>query len=221
MNKYPFYIFRISLFFFSLLISLLFAYDYQYPSSWEELQSNEGWIMIKEIGRVKIFSKQLDVSPLPAVRAEMISDVKTDWLADAAWLVEQSTDVFPNAYITDAGVYYRRSDTSYTAFQIFNIPFLSPRLYQFNSIRIGNNIHWIRTDTINARLNPDKLLLPPINFGSWEVKSLGGQSQLIYRVCTDPGGDVPLWIVEQANQYYLPLMLQDLEMFAKNIISKN
>ena len=46
--------------------------------------------MIKEIDRVKIFSKQLDVSPLPAVRAEMISDIKTDWLADAAWLVEKS-----------------------------------------------------------------------------------------------------------------------------------
>ena len=215
MNKYPFYIFRISLFFFSFLFSLLFAYDYQYPSSWEELQSNEGWIMIKEIGRVKIFSKQLDVSPLPAVRAEMISDIKTDWLADAAWLVEKSMKVFPNAYIIDAGIYHRENDTSYTAFQIIDIPFLSPRLYQFNSIRHGNSIHWVKADTLNADYNPDELLLPPVNFGSWTIEKMGNQSKLTYRLCTNPGGNVPHWIVKQANQYNLPQLLIDLEAYAE------
>ena len=198
-----------------LLFFFLIASDHQYPPSWKELQSNEGWELIKKTDRVKIFSKKLDVSPLSAIKGEIISDVNMDRLADAVWLVEKSIDVFPNVYITDAGVYYRRSDTSYTAFQIYDIPFLSPRLYQFNSIRIGNNIHWVKSDTVNSTLNPNKLLLPPVNFGSWEVKRLGDQSKLIYRVCTDPGGDVPLWIVEQANQHYLPLMLKDVETYAK------
>jgi len=182
------------------------------------LQSNEGWELIKKTERVKIFSKVMDVSPLPAFRAEIISDVGVNKLADAAWLVEKSTEVFPNAYITDAGIYHRRSDTSYTAFQVFDIPFLSPRLYQFNSIRIGNSIHWTRTDTVNSSFNPVELLLPPVNFGSWDVKSSGDQSQLIYRICTNPGGNVPLWIIEQANQRYLPLMLVDLETYAKEKI---
>ena len=194
------------------------ASEHQYPHGWDELQSNEGWKLIKETDKVKIFSKELDVSPLPAYRGEILSDVKLDNLVDAAWLVEKSTEVFPNAYITDAGIYYRTSDTNYTAFQIFDIPFLSPRLYQFNSIRIGNSIHWVRTDTVNIGSNPDKLLLPPINFGSWEVNISGNQSLVTYRLCTDPGGDVPLWIVEQANQRYLPLMLIDLETYAKEKI---
>ena len=218
MKKYILSKLQIFLLFFSFFISILFAYDYQYPPSWDELQNNEGWQLIKETERVKIYSKQLEVSPLPAYRAEIFSDVKTDWLADAAWLIEKSTEVFPNAYITDAGIYHRRGDTSYTAYQIFDIPFLSPRLYQFNSMRHGNSIHWIKADTVNVTYNPDKLLLPPVNFGSWEVKRVGNQSKITYRLCTDPGGNVPLWIVEQANQYNLPLLLIDLETYAKEKI---
>jgi hypothetical protein len=129
--------------------------------------------------------------------------------------VEKSTVVFPNAFIIDAGVYHRRSDSSYTAFQVFDVPFLSPRLYQFNSIRLGNSIHWVRTDTLRAKLNPENYLLPPVNFGSWVVTQEGNKSKLTYRICTDPGGDVPHWIVNQANQRYLPQMLVDIESFAE------
>ena len=144
----------------------------------------------------------------------MISDVDANELANASWRVEKSTEVFPNAFIIDAGIYHRRTDIGYTAFQVFDIPFLSPRLYQFNSIRFGNSIHWVRTDTLRAELNPENHLLPPVNFGSWVVKQRENKSKLTYRICTDPGGDVPHWIVNLANQRYLPLMLEDIVHFA-------
>ena len=215
MKKYIHSIFRIFFLLFSFSSSNLFAYDHQYPESWFELQSNVGWKLIWETDRVKIFSKQLDVSPLPASRAEMISNVKMDRLVDAAWLIEKSMEVFPNAYITNTGIYHQRGDTSYTAYQVIDIPFMAPRLYQFNSIRHGNNIHWVKTDTINASYNPDELLLPPVNFGSWEVVRIENQSKITYRLCTDLGGNVPLWIVNQANQYNLPQLLIDLEAYAQ------
>ena len=128
MKKYILSLFQIFLLFFSFSIYILFAYDHQYPPSWYELQNDEGWEMIKETDRVKIFSKQLDVSPLPASRAEMISNVKMDRLVDAAWLIEKSMEVFPNAYITNTGIYHQRGDTSYTAYQVIDIPFMAPRL---------------------------------------------------------------------------------------------
>jgi len=211
---------KLSSFLFYLLLTpysllLLLASNHPYPQSWNDLQNNEGWELIKEMDRVKIFGKQLEDSPLPSYKAEIISDVEMYLLADAAWLVENSTEIFPNAFIIDAGVYHRRSDTSYTAFQVYDIPFLSPRLYQFDSIRHGNSIHWVRTDTVSVGHNPENLLLPPVNFGSWEVEQAGNQSKLTYRLCTDPGGNVPLWIVEQANQRYLPQMMLDIESFAR------
>jgi len=195
-------------------ISYLLSSSHFYPQNWEKLQNNEGWELVIKTARVNVYIKQLPDSPIPALKAEIISEIKMEFLADAAWLVEKSTEVFPNAYIIDAGVYYRRSDTSYTAYQVFDVPFLSPRLYQFNSIRLGNSIHWMRTDTVNVKFNPDKKLLPPVNFGSWEIERKGEKSILTYRICTNPGGDIPHWIVSQANQRYLPQMLEDIEIFA-------
>ena len=215
MKIYILFIFKINLLLLLFPLHLLFAYDHQYPPSWEEFQSNEGWKLIKETERVKIYNKQLDAYPLPAVKAEILSDVEMDRLLDAAWLIEKSMEVFPNAYIKDAGIYHQRGDTSYTAYQVIDIPFMAPRLYQFNSIRHGNKIHWVKADTVGNDYNPDELLLPPVNFGSWEIEKFGNQSKLTYRLCTDMGGNVPLWIVNQANKYNLPQLLIDLETYTQ------
>ena len=191
------------------------ATNHQYPSGWADLQNNHGWNQVADTERVKIYRKKLDVSPMPAFKAELISDIDINILIETAWLVEESLEIFPNAYIIDSGIYNYVNDTTYTAYQIIDIPFLSKRLYQFNSIKIINSIHWTKTDTINSKLNHEELIIPPINFGSWEVVKIRNKSKLIYKVCTDPGGEIPLWIVEQANQRYLPKMLLDLENYAK------
>ena len=193
------------------MVYFIFGLEHQYPDGWEELQSELGWELIKNSEQIKIYSKKISVSPLPAYKAELISIVSKDSLINTAWNVENSMEVFPNAYIADAGIYNWNGDTGYTAFQVFDIPFLSPRLYQFNSIFRGNSIHWAKTDTIE---NINNMLLPPVNFGSWEVEDFDDQSKLIYRLCTNPGGKIPIWIVKQANQHYLPQMLLDLERHA-------
>ena len=195
------------------LHSIITSVEHQYPTGWDELQSDEGWELIKETERRKIFKKQLSVSPLPAYKAELINSLDINLMMDVAWLVEKSTEIFPNAFIIDAGIYYNNTDNSYSAYQIFDIPFLTPRLYQFNSIRNNSSIHWTKTDTLDNIFNPDNLLIPPVNFGSWEAEIRGGETKLTYRICTDPGGDVPIWLIEQANQRYLPRMLLDLEQF--------
>ena len=204
--------------FFNLLFSifLTFASDLTYPPGWDELQVDTGWELINETNQITIYRKSIPVSPLPAYRAELTTKVNIDALIEAAWLVEKSPDVFSNAYLIEAGIYNHDTDSSYTAFQLFDIPFLAPRLYQFNSLRNNYNIHWTKTDTLPVRLNPGNHMLPLINFGSWKVEKLGDKTRVTYRVCTNPGGNVPLWIVKQANQHYLPQMLLDLEKWANN-----
>ena len=205
--------FRIFIYSFSLFY-ILVGNDHQYPQAWNELQSNEGWELINETDRVKIFTKKISASPLPAHRAEMISSLDMETLIRTAWKVEKSTEVFPNAYIIEAGIYKKNGQSGYTAFQVFDIPFMTPRLYQFNSIRLENSVHWSRAVNLDKSFNPNDLLLPPVNFGSWQVEKYGNKSKLIYRLCTDPGGAVPIWIVKMANQRYLPQMLLDLETYA-------
>ena len=196
------------------LLNILLGKDHEYPQAWDELQSNENWELIKEIDRVKVFSKEISASPLPAYRVEIISSLNMESLISTAWKVEKSMEIFPNAYIVEAGIYKWNGETGYTAFQLFDIPFMAPRLYQFNSILLGNSVHWTQTDTLNSSFNPDDIFLPPVNFGSWQVEKYGDKSKLTYRLCTDPGGGVPLWIVELFNRRYLPQMLLDLEIYA-------
>ena len=188
--------------------------DHQYPQAWDELQSDQGWVLIKETERVKVFSKAISASPLPAYRTEMISSLDMEILISTAWKLERSVEVFPNAYIVEAGIYYKRGEQGYTGYQLFDIPFMLPRLYQFNSILLGNSVHWSQVDTVDINFNPDDIIQPPINFGSWQVEKYGNESKLIHRLCTDPGGDVPLWIVKMANQRVLPQMILDLENYA-------
>ena len=202
-----------------IIYSIVFLYtlygnDYQYPQAWDELHSDEGWELIKETDRVKVFSKEISASPLPAHRTEMISHLDMQTLIKTAWKIEKSTMIFPNAYIIEAGIYKWNGDRRYTAFQLYDIPFMAPRLYQFNSILLENSVHWNRTDTLNKGLNPDDFLLPPINFGSWHVEKYLDKSKLIYRICNDPGGNVPQWIIKMANQKVLPQTLLDIEAYA-------
>ena len=197
-----------------LFFYVIFANDVQYPSGWNELQSNQGWELIKQTKRVKIFTKEIPASPLPAHRAELISPLGMEALINTAWKIDKSAEIFPNAYIREAGIYEGQGDNGHTGYQIFDIPFLSERLYQMNSIRTKDSIHWIKVDTLEAGLNPDNFLTPPVNFGSWKVEKYGDQSKITYRLCTDPGGSVPLWIVKLANQKVLPQMLKDLESYA-------
>ena len=205
--------FRIIIYSIALFYTLLSS-DHQYPQAWDELQSDEGWELIKETNRVKVFSKEISASPLPAHRTEMISPLDIQTLIKTAWQIEKSTVIFPNAYIIEAGIYQWNGEAGYTAFQLYDIPFMSPRLYQFNSILLENSVHWTHTDTLDRSLNPNNILLPPVNFGSWQVEKYGNESKLIHRFCTDPGGDIPLWIVKMANQRVLPQMILDLETYA-------
>ena len=205
--------FRIIIYCIALFYTLV-SNDHQYPQAWDELQSNEGWELIKETDRVKVFSKEISVSRLPSHKAEIISPINMESLIKTAWEVEKSTEVFPNASIVEAGIYKLNEEGGYTAFQLFDFPFMAPRLYQFNSIRLGNSIHWVQTDTLDRNCNPDNILLPPVNFGSWQVEKYGDNSKLTYRLCTDPGGSIPRWMVEFANQRLLPKILLDLEIYA-------
>lgn len=197
---------------FSLFI--LNASDLPYPQGWDELQNDSGWEMVSENGSVKMYRKVISASPLSAFKAVLTTTANPDELIETAWMVDKYPEIFPNAFIEDAGIYWNYSPEKYTAFQIIDIPILAPRLYQFDSYLREHQIHWVKTDTLAEISEVDDIIIPKINFGSWEVIRGGDKNTVIYRVCTDPSGSVPAWIVEQANRRYLPQMMLDLEKYA-------
>ena len=201
---------------YGLFFGFLFSQDFQYPPEWHELFSDSGWTLITKKERIRVFEKPILVSPVPAFRVELVTPVSTEALLNVAWAVDQYPETLSSAYIVKAGVNHRNSAQHQQGWQIMDIPFLAPRLYQFDHIRHLSRIDWISTQFNHPEDSPEQLIIPPVNFGSWEVLESDGETKLIYRVCTNPGGVVPSWIVRKTSRNYIPDMLLELEEAALN-----
>ena len=201
---------------YGLFFGFLFSQDFQYPPEWNELFSDSGWTLITKKERIRVFEKPILVSPIPAFRVELVTPVSTDALLNVAWAVDQYPETLSSAYIVKAGFNHRNSAQHQQGWQIMDIPFLAPRLYQFDHIRHLSRIEWISTQFNQLEDFPEQLIIPPVNFGSWEVLEFDGENKLIYRVCTNPGGSVPSWIVSKTSRNYIPDMLLELEEAALN-----
>ena len=201
---------------YGLFFGFLFSQDFQYPPEWHELFSDSGWTLITKKERIRVFEKPILVSPVPAFRVELVTPVSTEALLNVAWAVDQYPETLSSAYIVKAGFNHRNSAQHQQGWQIMDIPFLAPRLYQFDHIRHLSRIEWISTQFNHPEDSPEQLIIPPGNFGSWEVLESDGETKLIYRVCTNPGGVVPSWIVRKTSRNYIPDMLLELEEAALN-----
>ena len=201
---------------YGLFFGFLFSQDFQYPPEWHELFSDCGWTLITKKERIRVFEKPILVSPVPAFRVELVTPVSTEALLNVAWAVDQYPETLSSAYIVKAGFNHRNSAQHQQGWQIMDIPFLAPRLYQFDHIRHLSRIDWISTQFNHPEDSPEQLIIPPVNFGSWEVLESDGETKLIYRVCTNPGGVVPSWIVRKTSRNYIPDMLLELEEAALN-----
>ena len=201
---------------YGLFFGFLFSQDFQYPPEWHELFSDSGWTLITKKERIRVFEKPMLVSPVPAFRVELVTPVSTEALLNVAWAVDQYPETLSSAYIVKAGFNHRNSAQYQQGWQIMDIPFLAPRLYQFDHIRHLSRIDWISTQFNHPEDSPEQLIIPPVNFGSWEVLESDGETKLIYRVCTNPGGVVPSWIVRKTSRNYIPDMLLELEEAALN-----
>ena len=201
---------------YGLFFGFLFSQDFQYPPEWHELFSDSGWTLITKKERIRVFEKPILVSPVPAFRVELVTPASTEALLNVAWAVDQYPETLSSAYIAKAGFNHRNTAQHQQGWQFIDIPFLAPRLYQFDHIRHLSRIEWISTQFNQLEDFPEQLIIPPVNFGSWEVLEFDGENKLIYRVCTNPGGSVPSWIVSKTSRNYIPDMLLELEEAALN-----
>ena len=66
------------------------------------------------------------------------------------------------------------------------------------------------------------MIIPDINFGSWEFVKQSGKTRIVYKLSNDPMGRIPKWIIEYANESYLPDMLLNVEKWIReNRVNKD
>lgn len=199
------------LLFFIIFSASVAAAEFPYPPGWEELQSDDSWELISASGQTKTFRKTIPGAALPGLKVEMITAADPEKLLDTAWDVDRYTEIFSSNYITSSKVESSLGPNHYSAWEIIDIPFLSPRIYHFQSVRKPYAIYWVKSELPEDYEFDETLLIPELNFGSWEVSVVDGKTKFIYRICVDPGGMVPDWIVEQAYLRFCQYTVIDLE----------
>lgn len=194
-------------------LSLLFwcltvvnAQSWTPPPAWEALHDSADWKLIVQNDSLRVYTKLLPVASIPALRVEIETTASPQTLLNLAWSVERYPTLFDAVYVTRAGV-IEKGDTAQVGWQVIETPLLHPRLYVFRQIRSQHRIDWVQVP-LEGESPCSSCVLPTVNFGSWEVVPFQGRTRLIYRVCTNPGGSVPAWLVDQANRRYLPKMLR-------------
>ncbi len=196
------------------IFSVIIAGEFSLPLGWKELHNENDWEVVKENSKARVLKKTISVTSFPAYRVESKTTVSPSALINTVWQIDRATLVFENSFLTHSGIYETHDENHQSVYQIIDIPFLSPRLYQFDFFRNNNNINWVQINHKHIDLDDD-IIIPSLNFGSWEFLSNGTENTIIYRVCTNPEGNIPNWMVEQANRKYLPQMLHDLEKWAQ------
>jgi hypothetical protein len=75
---------------------------------------------------------------------------------------------------------------------------------------------WTITDALAPAPDPSVVRLT-VNRGSWQLSPAGDDATLaVYCLFTDPGGSLPAWIVNRANQSGVPDVFQALRTTAKD-----
>ncbi len=179
-----------------------------YPDIWEKMMSQKDWESITETEKYKLSKFQFDGFSIPAFKIEMILKAQPQTILDVAWNVAKYPESLPSAYITEAGI-YQNKDSTQIAWQVMDIPFLAPRLYQYQHVRKKYRVDWYNT-AFKQHIDKD-ILRASTNVGSWSLSINGEENVLTYIVLTDPGGLVPAWIIKKAQMKYLPQMLKEAE----------
>lgn len=175
------------------------------------------WEPIKQTEKYQLSEYKFDGFPIPAFKIEMVLKAQPQSILDVAWDVTNYPETLPSTFITDSGI-NKKLDSTQEAWQIIDIPFLAPRLYQFQHIRKRDRIDWYNI-SVEQIINDD-LIIAPVNMGSWIISKKDGQNFLIYIVLTNPGGIIPVWVVKKAQMRVLPQMLMETETAALKLKNK-
>jgi hypothetical protein len=175
---------------------------------------------------VRVRVTDLSESPIKQVLAESVLDTSADALFAAISDVERYAAFVP--YMVESRIVARDSDSIVNYQRLsFGIPFVASRHY---AIRIrfakgtdgdGRAIYQVTwTLAPEAALPADVgAVAVPLNVGFWHLEELGTQpptTHVLYCVVTDPGGQLPVWIVNRANVETIPQLFDAMRIQAQS-----
>jgi uncharacterized protein YndB with AHSA1/START domain len=167
------------------------------------------WEPVKETGTVRVFAREVAGARVREVKAEIVIAAPPPRVLAVLEDVEHYVEFMP--YMTEARV-LRRFEGGHIEYQHIDPPFVDERDYAME-MRITTQPDGTilrRWTEANDEAPPPAAgrVRVPVNRGAWTLAPLaGGRTALTYQVFSDPGGSLPAWLVNKANDTSIPDLL--------------
>lgn len=183
----------------AVLLSCLFSFDaVARPAAWEPIAEKDG---------MRVAARSVEGSGLQEVRVQGIIDASPEQVLAILLDVEAYPKTMP--YTAEARVLKREGDAIWL-YQVIDAPLASKRdlamkitVVRGPGGRLGTQ--WILDESVAPPLR-DGIVRVPASEGSWDLVPIRGgkATRATYRIHSDPGGDVPGWIVNRTNKTAIP-----------------
>lgn len=186
--------------FFISIVVLLFASDYLLVA-----QNNYKWILIKESDNIEIYYRESDTLHYEELRFTTTYQATVQNIAD----VIRDIDNMPNwSYLcvetkmikrinTNHYYYYYATDTPWPMTDrdvVLHITILTDSISGITTIHSENSTGWLpdKDDFVRIPRHKTRWVLTPLNKGKTKVE---------FYFSSDPGGLIPLWLLNSAISY--------------------
>lgn len=187
---------------FALLVALPFclvaSFAHARTPAWEPIAEKEG---------VRVATRPVPGSELLEVRVQGIIEAPPEAVLATLLDVEAYTKTMP--YTAEVKVLKREGDSVWI-YQVIDAPLASKRDLAMKITVVrgpGGKVgtRWI----LDEELSPPRregIVRVPASEGGWDLLPIRGgkATRATYRIHSDPGGDVPRWIVNRANRTAIP-----------------
>lgn len=210
------------------LLSLVQASPYN--PTWPELKSDDGWTVQThvetEVGTVVVSKKMVD--GFPCFKGE----TEYDGVLDVPLMIEVAADAesamkWSSAGVTEAETLMRTKDyTEY--YQFLDLPFpLSDRYWMLRGhFEREKNVHYFRWEPLmnggahtgryeQVKREHPEALETTINLGSWILYVHDDKTHVEDRLCSHPGGSVPVSMQSIATSQTLPTNVSEIILETK------
>ena len=217
------------------LLLLFIAVSEAYSPTWIELKSDDGWVtqdtIQTKVGTVVVSKKLVD--GFPCFKGE----IEFDGVLDIPLMIEVAADAesaiqWSSAGVTEAETLSLTKDYA-DYYQFLDLPFpLSDRFWMLRGyFEQEGPVYYFRWEPLVkggahsekyqqvVRDHPDALETS-INIGSWILHNYDGKTHVEDRLCSHPGGSVPVSMQSIATSKTLPTNVAEIIMETKRRMNK-
>lgn len=196
-----------------------------YNPTWIELKSDDGWVVQDtiqtEVGAVVVSKKMVDGFPCFKGETEYPGVLDVPLMIEIAADAESAME-WSSAGVTEAETLARtRNYAEY--YQYLDLPFpLSDRFWMLRGyFEQEDSVHYFRWEPLvnggphtsryeQVKKDHPDALETTINLGSWILYNYDGKTHVEDRICSHPGGSVPVSMQSLATSKTLPTNVSEI-----------